>query len=98
MEQGDWETAIDQLNDMTEAKLYPTARNLNRWSETAHRRERGNSGGKKVYWRKERERVLVEGTLQSGAGVVGGMNGNVVGRTEYRYENDSTEVEEEEGK
>jgi hypothetical protein len=64
--QGDWETAIENLKDMTDAKLYPTTRNLNVWSETAAKRERRGGRGKPS-WRKERERVLVQGTLQGQA-------------------------------
>ena len=61
VEEGDWASAIASLKQMTDKGLYPESRSLNRWSETAQRRER-RAGSRKTTWKKNRER-LITGTL-----------------------------------
>jgi len=52
---GNWSEAIEALEDMTEAGLYPNSRNLNSWSEvserkTKHRRTRSWKKKRDEYW------------------------------------------------
>ncbi len=54
---GDWGLAIGSLRQMTDKGLYPESRSLNRWSETAQKRER-RAGSRKTTWKKNRERLI----------------------------------------
>mmetsp|Transcript_14480 Transcript_14480/g.17609 ORF Transcript_14480/g.17609 Transcript_14480/m.17609 type:complete len:493 (-) Transcript_14480:18-1496(-) len=62
--EGNWASAISSLKGMTEKGMYPTSRNLNTWSEVARKRER-RSGSRKTSWMKNRERLLMNGTIPS---------------------------------
>mmetsp|Transcript_3730 Transcript_3730/g.7133 ORF Transcript_3730/g.7133 Transcript_3730/m.7133 type:complete len:560 (-) Transcript_3730:86-1765(-) len=54
--QGNWASAIHDLQEMTNAGYYPKSKSLNGWSEAAMKRERRP---KKPTWIKQRERILM---------------------------------------
>lgn len=54
---GDWAEAVEALQEMTEAGLYPNARHLNRWTEVSEGKTKQRSSGS---WKKKREEYWLE--------------------------------------
>lgn len=53
---GNWEGAVDALRTMTEAGLYPNARNLNAWTEVSERKSKRATRS----WKKKRDEYWLE--------------------------------------
>jgi hypothetical protein len=54
---GDWAGAVDALTDMTEAGLYPVARNLNTWTEVSERKTKRRATRS---WKKKRDESYLD--------------------------------------
>ena len=55
--EGDWEGAVEALKTMTEAGLYPNARNLNAWTEVSERKTKQRTTRS---WKKKRNEFWLE--------------------------------------
>jgi hypothetical protein len=53
----DWAGAVDALTDMTEAGLYPVARNLNTWTEVSERKTKRRATRS---WKKKRDESYLD--------------------------------------
>ena len=58
--EGNWETAVDALEQMTDAGMYPTSRQLTVWTETAESNDL-RRGRKRQSWKKRRDKYWLEG-------------------------------------
>lgn len=54
---GDWASAVEALQDMTEAGLYPTSRHCNSWTEISERQSQPRAVGG---WKKKRDDYWLE--------------------------------------
>ena len=54
---GDWASAVEALQDMTEAGLYPTSRHCNSWTEISERQSQQRAVGS---WKKKRDDYWLE--------------------------------------
>lgn len=54
---GNWSEAIEALENMTEAGLYPNSRNLNSWTEVSERKTKHR---KTRSWKKKRDKYWLE--------------------------------------
>jgi hypothetical protein len=54
---GDWGAAVDSLNEMTNAGIYPNPRHCNIWSEISERHTRPRAVGS---WKKKRDDYWTE--------------------------------------
>mmetsp|Transcript_15521 Transcript_15521/g.17223 ORF Transcript_15521/g.17223 Transcript_15521/m.17223 type:complete len:452 (+) Transcript_15521:212-1567(+) len=54
---GNWADAVEALEDMTEAGLYPNSRNLNSWTEATERKMKQRSARS---WKKKRDEYWLE--------------------------------------
>ena len=54
---GDWADAVEALKEMTQAGLYPSARNLNSWTEVSEKKTKQRTTRS---WKKKREEYWLE--------------------------------------